>query len=270
LAPNSGEDWAHRVYETEASIYQSILEAGLKTAPGEVRGLVTVFRSHGVGAGSSILDLACGIGRHSVLLAKAGYEVTGVDPSSTFLTRARELAAENGVTQDVNFARGRFSNILKVLSREKHGKFNGIILMDSSVGVTEHDEDDQALLKDLAEAAATGAVLIVEIFDRDYAARHFGRTLVEEFPDDLVRIWKRFSPLGSPVLEADWSFYRKQSDLSLKHLFTTRVRSRHYTVRELRGLARRAGWKYSTCYGSLKDLHRFKKSDFRAFLVFTR
>jgi 2-polyprenyl-3-methyl-5-hydroxy-6-metoxy-1,4-benzoquinol methylase len=72
------EDWASRVYEENASIYQSILEAGLKTAPAEVRGMVNVFKSHGVADGSNILDLACGIGRHSVHLAKAGYRVTGI------------------------------------------------------------------------------------------------------------------------------------------------------------------------------------------------
>jgi SAM-dependent methyltransferase len=270
LAPNDGEDWASLVYESNASIYQPVLEAGLKTAPEEVGGIIRVFSSHGVGAGGSILDLACGIGRHTVHLAKAGYHVTGIDPSSTFLARARELVAEEGVSQNVNFARGRFSNFLEVMSRERLGKFNGIILMDSSIGVTGRDEDDRALFKDLMEAGAKSAVLIIEIFDRDYATQHFGRTLVEEFPNSLVRTWKRLSPLGSRVLEADWSFYRKQSDQSLKHLLTTRVRTRHYSVAELRVLAKKAGWKYLACYGSLKDLHRFTKNDFRAFLVFMR
>ena len=270
MARSKREDWARRVYEDNAVVYQPVLEAGLRTAPAEVRGLVRVFKSHGIGGGSSILDVACGIGRHSVLLAKAGYQVTGVDPSSTFLTRAKELAAEEGVTQNVGFTRGRFANLLEVLPGEKQGKFNGIILMDSSVGVTERDKDDQALLRDLGKAAAKGAVLVVEIFDRDYATKHFGRTLVEEFPGDLVRIWKRLSPLGSRVLEADWSFYRRESDQSLKHLLTTRVRSRHYSAGELRGLAEKAGWKYLACYGSLKDFHRFTKNDFRAFLIFAR
>lgn len=42
--------------------------------------------------GSSIIDLACGPGRHSVVLAKRGYRVTGVDVSEFLLEKAKERA----------------------------------------------------------------------------------------------------------------------------------------------------------------------------------
>jgi len=269
LTRNPGKDWATRVYETNASIYQSILEAGLMIAPAEVKGMAKLFKSNGVADGSNILDVACGIGRHSIYLAKAGYRVTGIDPSSTFLARARMLAEEEGISQYAHFLRGRFSNLLEVLSGSGSTKFGGIVLMDNSVGVTGRDEDDLRLFKDLTLVATRGAVLVVEIFDRSWFTKHAGPSLTEEFPDNLVRTWKRLSAPGSDVLEADWAFYRKQADQSLKHLFTTKVRSRHYSVAEFRRLAGKAGWKYSTCYGSLESLRRFTENDFRAFLVFT-
>jgi SAM-dependent methyltransferase len=268
LTEKTKEDWASLVYETKASIYRSVLEAGLKTAPGEVKGIVKLFKSHGIHAGSDILDVACGIGRHSVYLAKAGFRVTGIDPSYTFLARARALAAKEGVSQKVHFAHGRFSNLLDVLSRRKPREFNGIIIMDYSIGVTGRDEDDLLLFRDLSVVAAKGALLTVEIFDRNWFVERAGPTLTEEFPDNLVRVWKRVSKPGSRVLDADWAFYRKQPGQSLKHLFTTRARTRHYTVAELRVLAKKAGWKYLACYGSLEDLHRFTRSDSRAFMIF--
>ena len=43
-------------------------------------------------SGSTVLDLACGPGRHSIALAKQGLQVTGVDLSSFLLERAREGA----------------------------------------------------------------------------------------------------------------------------------------------------------------------------------
>lgn len=43
-----------------------------------------------------LLDLACGTGRLSVLLAKRGYEVIGVDQSADMLCEARENAAGSG------------------------------------------------------------------------------------------------------------------------------------------------------------------------------
>jgi SAM-dependent methyltransferase len=45
-----------------------------------------------------ILSLAEGEGRNAVYLATLGYEVTGVDGSEVGLSKARELAAERGVT----------------------------------------------------------------------------------------------------------------------------------------------------------------------------
>ena len=42
--------------------------------------------------GDSILDVACGTGRHSIELAKRGYVVTGIDLSSGMLARAAEAA----------------------------------------------------------------------------------------------------------------------------------------------------------------------------------
>jgi len=44
--------------------------------------------------GSSILDIGCGTGRHSIELAKRGYKVTGVDISSGMLTEAERTAEE--------------------------------------------------------------------------------------------------------------------------------------------------------------------------------
>jgi len=46
---------------------------------------------------SSILDIGCGTGRHSVEFARRGYSVTGVDISSGMLAEAEKAAREAGV-----------------------------------------------------------------------------------------------------------------------------------------------------------------------------
>ena len=43
-----------------------------------------------------ILDLACGIGTHAIVWAKAGHDVTGIDLSETFIGKANELACTEG------------------------------------------------------------------------------------------------------------------------------------------------------------------------------
>ncbi|MBV9849102.1 MAG: class I SAM-dependent methyltransferase [Armatimonadetes bacterium] len=57
-----------------------------------VRYLAQLWERHGL-APRSILDLACGTGRVSRLLAGLGYDVVGVDLSAAMLERARQEAA---------------------------------------------------------------------------------------------------------------------------------------------------------------------------------
>ncbi|MGH7558948.1 MAG: class I SAM-dependent methyltransferase [Gemmatimonadota bacterium] len=47
--------------------------------------------------GRDVLDLCCGPGRHSVLLAKKGFNVTGVDRSAFLLRKARAHADRENV-----------------------------------------------------------------------------------------------------------------------------------------------------------------------------
>jgi SAM-dependent methyltransferase len=232
-----------------------------------VKGIIRILRKGGVRPGSRILDVSCGIGRHSVRLAERGYRVTGIDPSLTFLDRARELASRAGVSENATFVRGRFSDLTDVLSRRR-GDFDGAILMDNSIGVTGRDKDDLQLFEDLAAFVVGGGILIVEIGDRVNVGKHYQWTMIQEFPDNLVRIWKCLSPPGSLVHEAEWRFYRKQPDQSLEHLLTTKVKVRHYSTAELRRLVGKAGWRYLSCYGSLVELRPFTDRDYSAYLVF--
>jgi SAM-dependent methyltransferase len=50
--------------------------------------------------GDSILDVGCGTVRHSIELAKRGYDVTGLDLSSEMLARAADAAIAAGVSVD--------------------------------------------------------------------------------------------------------------------------------------------------------------------------
>lgn len=47
-----------------------------------------------------ILDIGCGVGRHSIELAKRGYTVTAVDLSESMLLKAKEKAKEQNLSLD--------------------------------------------------------------------------------------------------------------------------------------------------------------------------
>ena len=62
----------------------------LEMAPEEVEGVISLL---GIEPGASVLDLCCGVGRHSLELARRGYRVTGVDRTASYLQTASEKAA---------------------------------------------------------------------------------------------------------------------------------------------------------------------------------
>jgi len=51
----------------------------------------------GLPPGAKLLDIGCGTGRHSIELARRGYQITGIDLSSGMLAEAQRAAEGSGV-----------------------------------------------------------------------------------------------------------------------------------------------------------------------------
>src|SRR5215831_2257908 len=67
-----------------------------------------------------ILDLCCGYGRHALVLAELGYQVTGLDRDATALAEAKRNARAAG--RDVTYVCGDMRGIT-----ELHGTFDAVI-----------------------------------------------------------------------------------------------------------------------------------------------
>jgi 2-polyprenyl-3-methyl-5-hydroxy-6-metoxy-1,4-benzoquinol methylase len=64
-----------------------------------------------VNAGTRVLDVGCGVGRWSRLLAARGADVTGVDLSPSMIAQARQRAAAEGVADRCRFQVQDLSNL---------------------------------------------------------------------------------------------------------------------------------------------------------------
>ncbi|GAA4817351.1 class I SAM-dependent methyltransferase [Tomitella cavernea] len=64
------------------------------------------------------LDVGCGTGRHSVLMAERGWQVVGVDYVAKALSRARARAEQDGVADRVRFVSADVARLDQVLSGE--------------------------------------------------------------------------------------------------------------------------------------------------------
>lgn len=235
--------WARKLYIQNAKIYQPVLEKGLERAPGEVRGLIRQFRQFGVPRTGRVLDVSCGIGRHSINLAKQDFTVVGYDPSAHFLSRARQLAAQAKLPEEgIRFCCGEPTDIARILQDNRESGFDAIISMDYSFGYTTQ-QDDVKLFKALHMLAKPKCLLVIETGNRNFWLKHFQWFWYESFPRKLERFTSFNFNRSKTILKSNWTFYRRLGDHSLKHLLSLEVAARIYSKEALGQLVKSAGWR---------------------------
>ena len=104
-----------------------------------------------------MLDLPCGQGRHSIELARRGYEVTGVDLSPFMLDVARKRATEAGV--QVRWLEG---DMRRPIGGES---FDVILNLFTSFGYFADPADDQRVLAAGAAMLEPGGRLLLEVIN---------------------------------------------------------------------------------------------------------
>jgi SAM-dependent methyltransferase len=106
--------------------------------------------------GARVLDIGCGVGRWSRLLAARGATVTGVDISQTMIAEARRRALAEGVA-----GRCRF-DVTDISALEVEGEFDMVL----GVTVLQHILDPTALRAALmgmrSRVAAGGRIVLLE------------------------------------------------------------------------------------------------------------
>jgi SAM-dependent methyltransferase len=133
--------------------------------------------------GSSILDVGCGTGRHSIELAKRGYAVTGLDLSAEMLAQAEQGAKAAGVK--VNWIR---SDAARFSLSEKYDAV--ICLCEGSLGLLGQTDDpiDQplAILRNISRSLKPQARALLTVLN--------GAAMIRKYTDEDVRNG-RFDPL---------------------------------------------------------------------------
>jgi len=132
-------DWPRQLFIKHGNLFLKLLENRAESTKFEVDGLVRIFEEFKVPKHSRILDVSCGIGRHSIMLAERGYGVLGLDLSPLFIAKANTTAKARRVSARAKFRVADVRGIANVLGREK--PFEVILNLWSSHGYYGEDED---------------------------------------------------------------------------------------------------------------------------------
>lgn len=136
--------------------------------------------------GSSILDIGCGTGRHSIELAKRGYTVTGLDLSSEMLSKAADAARSAGV--NVNWIRSDATQF------SLPGKYDGAIcLCEGAFGLLGQRDDsiDQPLsiLCNISRSLKPGAMMVLTVLNATaMIRRHTNKDVAEGRFDPVAMV----------------------------------------------------------------------------------
>ena len=146
-------------------------------------------------SGGSVLDLCCGPGRHSVELARRGFQVTGVDRSPFLLAKAREHAATSGAS--VEWVEQDMRNFVRPMS------FDLACSLFTSFGYFKDEQDDLRVLRNLHQSLKANGVLIIEVLGKERLARVWKDTMCTELADGSL-IFQR------PQIHDDWTRIRSE------------------------------------------------------------
>jgi len=186
-----------------------------------------------VGIGDRLLDVACGIGRHSVPFAAAGLSVTGVDISPVYLATASERGERHGA----RFVQGDM-RYLPVRS----DAYDAAVNLFTSFGYFATDDEDQRVLHEIGRALRPGGRFLLDVSHHDGLIARFQERDWMPISDGLLlesRTWDARKGRAETV----WTYVRAGATQSYP------VSIRMYTCPEIERMLAAAGMRMRDLWG---------------------
>jgi SAM-dependent methyltransferase len=117
-----------------------------------------------VETGDRFLDIGCGFGRHSIELARRGFNVLGFDPSAAMIAAAKDRSLAHGSRPEFLQLRGEDLDVVN--------EFDAAICLFTTLGQVAGQKDNRNLLDSTCQALRPAGFLILEILQRDWAVNN--------------------------------------------------------------------------------------------------
>ena len=202
--------------------------------------LTSLLKEYGINDGL-VLDLGCGTGTLTELLAKEGYDMIGVDVSEDMLQEAIEKRAESGLP------------ILYLLQDmrefELYGTVRAVVSICDSLNYI-LDYDDLAHVFSLVNNYLDPKGVFVFDFNTRYKYEEIlGDRTIAENREECSFIWDNYYYEDEKINEYDLSlFIETDKDSGLYRKYEETHYQRAYTLEEMKELIRKSGLEFVTAY----------------------
>jgi SAM-dependent methyltransferase len=195
-----------------------------------------VTRMLGVAPPARVLDLCCGLGRHSLELARQGFQVTGVDRTAFYLDRARQQAQHDGL--NVEFVQDDMRRFCRP------DAFDVVVNLYTSFGYFENPAEDRRVLVNMHRSLRPGGRLAMEMMGKEVLARIFRE---RDWREEGGVIWLEERKVSKDWTWIDCRWILLQGDKRREF----RISHRLYSAAELTALLKDCGFRAVDIHGDL-------------------
>jgi SAM-dependent methyltransferase len=182
--------------------------------------------------------MACGPGRHTIPLAKMGFQVTGVDLSSYLMDKARDYSMRERVSVELIQEDMRFYT--------NKNSFDLALSLYSSFGYFEDHEDNQRVMNCIYKSLKPGGYLVIDLPGQEVLARSFKNTVRKKISEfGHITEYRTVSP-DWKRLGLSWKFHRNNQ------LKRCSFKLWLYSADDIKHILRKAGFSEISLFGDFK------------------
>jgi SAM-dependent methyltransferase len=258
--------WTKELFEEYPELFLTFLEDRVAQAACEVDLLLKYLKEQRFTV-KKVLDLNCGIGRHSLELARRGITVVGTDLSAMYIKIAKERAKKEGVEDKALFKVADMREIASKAACEQ--SFDGIVNLYTSFGFYDDETNDEILRQCLGLVRA-GGFFALETVNRDFLIKNFQSDGFSR-PKDMIVLEERDLDAETSRMKSTWTFLLHKSSRNFVQQRQITIDHRVWSLHELIEMFERTGWEEASVqYGFNERQLNVPLREARSFLFIAR
>ena len=229
-------------YTSFASVYDTFMD----NIPYEewAEYLVDLLKEYGISDGL-VLDLGCGTGNMTELLAASGYDMIGVDNAEEMLEIAMEKREKYG--HDILYL------LQDMREFELYGTVKAIVSICDSINYITEEEDLLEVFR-LANNYLDPKGIFIFDFNTVYKYREvLGNQTIAEDREDCSFIWDNYYYEDEQINEYELSLFIKENDSDLYRKYQEMHYQKAYDLKTIKGLIHQSGLEYVIAYDAFTE-----------------
>ena len=214
--------------------------------------LVGLLKEYGIHDGL-VLDLGCGTGNMTELLATSGYDMIGIDNAEDMLEIAMGKREESAY--DILYL------LQDMREFELYGTVKAIVSICDSINYITEEEELLEVFRLVNNYLDPKGIFIFDFNTVYKYSEVLGNQTIAEDRDECSFIWDNYYYEDEQINEYELSLFIRESDSDLYRKYQETHFQKAYDLETIKGLIERSGLEYITAYDAFTKNAAHEKSE---------